>query len=65
MSKQYVLTQADVDRLTLLLDRDPQYGTQGGSSNDTVNDPGKRAIYAEAHRFYNYQIRRWIDEVTR
>lgn len=63
--KQYVLSQADIDQLTLLLDRDPEHGTQGGSSNASVNDPNVRWIYKEAHRFYNYQIRTWIDRVTR
>lgn len=65
MSKQFVLTQADLDRLTTLLDRDPQHGHNGGSSNDSVNDADHRRIYSEAHRFYNHQVRKWIDEVSR
>jgi len=65
MAKQFVLTQADIDRLTLMLDRNPAHGTQGGSSTSVMEDQASRRIYDEAHRFYNYQIRTWIDQVTR
>lgn len=63
--KMYLLTEADMDRLKLMIDRDPEHGSQGGSSNSSINDPGKRLIYSEAHRFYNYQIYKWIDEVSK
>jgi len=63
--KMYMLTQADMDRLLLAIDRDPEHGSQGGSADSSVNDPGKRMIYSEAHRFYNYQVRKWIDDVSK
>jgi hypothetical protein len=63
--KGYILTDADFDKLLLMLDRDPQHGAQGGSSDVSVNDPGKRVVYVDAHRFYNYQIHKWLDEVKR
>lgn len=65
MAKVYILNQGDIDRLLLMICRDPQHGTEGGSSDSSVNDPGRREAYDTAHRFYNYQIRKWIDEVIR
>lgn len=61
--KAYILTEKDLENLILRIDRDPQHGDNGGSSNASVNDPGRREAYNEAHRFYNYQVRKWIDEV--
>jgi hypothetical protein len=29
-----------------------------------VRDPEENRIYDEVHRFYNYQVRKWIDEVS-
>ena len=63
--KQIVLTQADIDRLLSYIDRDPEHGSDGGSSNASVNDGRNRMIYSDAHRFYNYNIRKWIDEVSK
>lgn len=60
--KQFVLTQADVDKLTLMVDRDPRHGASGGSSQ-ALSEVEARA-HDEAHRFYNYQVRRWLAEVT-
>lgn len=61
--KVFQLTQADLDRLTLMLDRNPQHGYQGGSSAGLSEK--ERQTHDEAHRFYNYQVRRWIDEISR
>lgn len=63
--KMYLLTQADLDRLRLFTQRDPRWGTEGGSSDVSVNDPGKKEAYDQAHRFYNYQVCKWIDEVSK
>lgn len=65
MAKMYVLSQTDLDRLVTMIDRDPEHGSNGGSSDSSVNDAGKRMVYSQAHRFYNYQVRKWIDEVSR
>ncbi len=61
----FILTQADLDRLLLMLDRDPKHGRTGGSSQSSVRDPEANRIYDEVHGFYNYQIRKWIDEVKK
>ena len=63
--RAYILTQADLDRLKTMTDRDPEHGHNGGSSQSSVNDGRSRMIYSEAHRFYNYQIHKWIDEVSK
>lgn len=65
MSKVFMLTQANLDDLLTRIDRDPQHGFNGGSSDASVNDPGRREVYDAAHRFYNYQIRQWLDEVSK
>lgn len=63
--KVYVINEDDVARLKAFVNRDPQHGYNGGSSDSTVNDPGRREAYDEAHRFYNYQVHRWLSEVTK
>jgi hypothetical protein len=60
--KAYILNDKDFADLQTRIDRDPQHGYQGGSSK--VITEKDRHIYEEAHRFYNYQVRRWIDLVT-
>jgi len=59
--KVYLLKEEDFTELLTLIDRDPQYGTQGGSS--AVLSDADRRVYKEAHRFYNYQIHRWLTKV--
>lgn len=61
--KVYLLHESDIERLRTLIDRDPKHGYEGGSS--TVLSEMERRAHDEAHRFYNYQICRWIDEVTK
>lgn len=61
--KAYILKDNDFEQLLLKLDRDPAHGLDGGSSN-SINPETKR-IYDEVHRFYNYQIRTWIDDVKK
>lgn len=63
MSRVYLLTEADLERLTLMVDRNPRHGERGGSGQ--VIDARDERIYSEAHRFFNYQVRTWIDEVKK
>lgn len=58
----YLLTDEDIEALTAAIDRDPMWGTQGGSS--CVMTEKAREAHEEAHRFFNYQVRAWIDRVT-
>lgn len=60
--KAFILTEADLERLILRIDRNPQHGTTGGSSRGTPT-PEQLMVENAAHRFYNYQVRTWIDEV--
>ncbi len=61
--KAYIITQADVDRLLTMIDRNPRHGAEGGSS--VVLDKAEERAHHDAHRFYNYQVRRWVDEIGR
>jgi hypothetical protein len=59
--KAYILTESDLEALATAIDRDPQHGFSGGSSR-VLSDIEQQA-FKEAHRFYNYQIRCWIEKV--
>ena len=59
--KAYILSEKDFDNLLANLDRNPDHGYNGGSSAGLSEK--EMMIYKEAHRFYNFQIRRWIDKV--
>lgn len=61
--KVYVLTQSDIDELLLSIDRNPRHGPNGGSS--IVLSESEQRYYDESHRFYNYQVRRWVERVTK
>jgi hypothetical protein len=63
--KAYILSDADFDTLLLKIDRDPKYGVNGGSSDLSIRDSKEQEIWDKAHRFYNYQLRTWIDGVKR
>lgn len=63
MAKAYILNEADLERLLTLIDRDPAHGHSGGSGN-ALNEQERR-VYEDAHRFYNFQVRRWVDEVKK
>lgn len=63
--KMYMLTQADLDRLLLMVDRNPRHGANGGSSDAAVCDKEEQYAHDKAHRFYNFQVRKWIDEVSK
>jgi len=57
--KVYILKDSDFQKLLDNIDRDPSHGRDGGSSQ--VLDKQERQAYNEAHRFYNYHIRTWIE----
>ncbi len=59
--KVYLLKDSDLQRLLDNLDRNPEHGYRGGSSQ--VFNKQERQAYKEAHQFYNYQIRNWIDSI--
>jgi hypothetical protein len=61
--KAYILTEADFEKLLLMVDRDPKHGQTGGSSDASVRDRENAQAHEKAHRFYNYQVRTWIDQV--
>ena len=61
--KIYVLKEADFDALLTLIDRDPRYGYQGGSSR--VYSEVELEALRTAHDFFNYQIRAWIQEAKK
>ena len=60
--KVYQLTDKDFEALLTAIDRDPKHGFSGGGSMVLPADEMK--AYQEAHRFYNYQIRKWLEGVT-
>jgi hypothetical protein len=53
--KAYILSDDDFERLLSELDKNAEHGN--------VFTDDQRIIFNEAHRFYNYLIRRWIDKV--
>ena len=61
--KAYILKDIDFEKLITELSRDPIRGETGGSS--VVLSKEEQEAFDKAHRFYNYIIRRWIDEVKR
>ena len=61
--KVFMLTQEDIDLLTTSIDRNPEHGHRGGSSQ--VLSEAERKAHSEAHSFYNYQVRTWIAKVTK
>jgi hypothetical protein len=61
--KAYILNEDDFEILLKALDRDPNRGLKGGFS--ALLSDEERAVYEDAHRFYNYQIHTWIDRVKK
>lgn len=59
--KAYILSEADFELLTTSVDRDPRHGQRGGSS--AVLSEIEQQAHDKAHRFYNYQVRTWIEKV--
>jgi len=62
MAKVYQITDKEIELLLTRIDRDPTHGRDGGSSRGDLSLDEVR-IYHEAHRFYNYQVRKWLDEI--
>ena len=61
--KVYIIDDGDVKALLAAVDRDPSHGQAGGSSQSMSES--ERAVYDRAHRFYNYQVRTWLDKIQR
>jgi hypothetical protein len=59
--KAYILTEDDFKKLLLRIDRNPKHGYDGGSSQ--VLSKEEEEAHDKAHRFFNYHIRMWMDEV--
>lgn len=57
MTKVYILNDEDFKKLLEKMEKDPRHEQAGNLSEKERQD------YEKAHRFYNYIIRRWIDEV--
>jgi hypothetical protein len=58
--KAYILTDEDIRSLLMALDRDPERGINGGSS---VLGNAEKDAHRDAHRFYNYQIHKWLADI--
>lgn len=61
--KAYILTEEDFNTLLLKLDRNPEHGYNGGGS--TIIRDSDRSAYDEVHRFYNYQIHSWLEQIKK
>lgn len=59
--KAYIISDDDTNRLLAYIDRDPKRGYGGGSGE--ILSIAEQEAHDKAHRFFNYQIRRWLDEV--
>lgn len=59
----YVLHESDFETLLAAIDRDPRWGSQGGSSNAGATDEPNLHAHEEAHAFFNYQVRGWISKM--
>lgn len=62
--KVYILSDSDFAKLLLKIDRDPRHGREGGSSTGH-RTTAQQVLWDEAHGFYNYQLRTWIDEMKK
>lgn len=60
--KMFLLKQEDIDLLSTMIDRNPEHGQRGGSSQ-MLSEADLKA-HREAHSFFNYQVRTWIAKVT-
>ena len=63
--KAYILSDDDIEKLLLMIDRDPKHGNAGGCSRPDVRDEEHDRVYDEVHRFYNFQVRRWLDGIKK
>lgn len=61
--KVYILKDSDLEHLSTEISRDPRLGKFGGSKMILSVDEEK--LFKEAYMFYNYIIRRWIEEIKK
>ena len=61
--KVYILKDSDLEHLLTEISRDPRWGESGGSARILSVDEEK--LFKEAHMFYNYIVRRWIEEIKK
>jgi len=59
--KVYLVKDVDFEKLLSEIDRNPKHGKDGGSSQVFSSEEGE--AFQKAHRFYNYVIRKWIQQV--
>jgi hypothetical protein len=52
----YLIKEEDLEALLAALERDPVHGGSGRQLTDE-----ERRAHADAHRFYNYEVRTWIE----
>ncbi len=60
--KVYMLTEADFEALIDAIERDPERGSHGKGIPLTKAESD---AHFEAHRFYNFHVRSWIDKVKK
>ena len=61
--KAYILKDEDFQTLLDNIDRDPSHGLEGGSSQ--IYTEKEKEAFDKAHGFYNYQIRKWMNDVKK
>lgn len=59
--KMYIIKEEEFEALLAALDRDPRHGQDGGGS--IVLSKQDQEAHNRAHRFYNYQVRSWVNKV--
>jgi hypothetical protein len=59
--KVFILTEEDFANLLMAVDRNPNHGERGGSSQ--VLSQAEEDAHDKAHRFYNYQVRTWVSRM--
>ena len=61
--KVYILKDSDLEHLTTEISRDPRFGKFGGS--EMILSVDEEKLFKEAYMFYNYIVRRWIEEIKK
>ena len=61
--KIYQITDKDIKALLAAIDRNPVHGMEGGGS--TVLNNAELEAHNKAHRFYNYQVVNWVQEISK
>lgn len=55
--KIYLITQKDIDSLLDKINKKDQHGK--------IETPQEQFVKDEIYRFFNYQVRTWIDEISK